>query len=234
MVRAMLEKLKEQVYRANLRLAAEGLVMQTWGNVSGVDRAGGHVVIKPSGVPYEEMKPEHMVVVSLATGKVAEGDLRPSSDTPTHRVLYQAFADIGGLVHAHSLYATAWAQARREIPCFGTTHADYFYGPVPCTRPLRAEEIADDYEANTGRVIAERFHSLDPRQMPAVLVAEHGPFAWGAGPDEAVSAAVTLEQVSRLATETLRVEPYPRPISQGLLDKHYLRKHGPEAYYGQK
>ncbi|MBN1942824.1 MAG: L-ribulose-5-phosphate 4-epimerase AraD [Phycisphaerae bacterium] len=228
-----MEELKEQVCRANLRLAAEGLVMQTWGNVSGVDRDGGFVVIKPSGVPYDEMKPEHMVVVSLETGEVAEGDLRPSSDTPTHRVLYRALAGVGGVVHAHSLYATAWAQSRREIPCLGTTHADFCFGPIPCTRQLKPEEIAEDYEANTGKVIAERFASLDLKHTPAVLVAEHGPFAWGAGPDEAVTAAVTLEQVARLASETLRIDPSPRPIPRELQEKHFLRKHGPDAYYGQ-
>jgi L-ribulose-5-phosphate 4-epimerase len=229
----MLEELKERVCRANLRLVAEGLVMQTWGNVSGVDRKGGFVVIKPSGVPYDEMKPQHMAVVSLETGETVEGDLRPSSDTPTHRELYRAFPGVGGVVHAHSLYAVAWAQAQREIPCFGTTHADFCHGPVPCTRPLKPEEIAEDYEANTGRVIAERFGTLDPKRIPAVLVAEHGPFAWGANPDQAVSSSVTLEQVARIASETLRIDPSVRPISRELLEKHFLRKHGPDAYYGQ-
>jgi L-ribulose-5-phosphate 4-epimerase len=230
----MLEELKDRVCQANLRLAAEGLVMQTWGNVSGVDRKGGFVVIKPSGVSYDEMTPECMVVVSLETGEVVEGDLNPSSDTPTHRELYRAFEGVGGIVHAHSLYATAWAQAQREIPCFGTTHADFCHGPVPCTRPLKPDEIAGDYETNTGKVIVERFASLDPKSIPAVLVAEHGPFAWGAGPDRAVTAAVTLEQVARIASETLRIDPSAGPISPELLNKHFLRKHGPDAYYGQR
>jgi len=221
------------VCRANLRLVAEGLVMQTWGNVSGVDREGGFFVIKPSGVPYDDMKPEQMVVVSLETGDVVEGDLRPSSDTPTHLELYRAFAEVGSVVHAHSLYATAWAQAQHEIPCFGTTHADFCHGPVPCTRPLKAAEIDEEYEANTGRVIVERFRSIHPRQTPAVLVAEHGPFAWGVDPDQAVLTAVTLEQVARIASETLRIDPAVEPISRDLMEKHFLRKHGPDAYYGQ-
>ena len=230
----MLKELKTQVCRANLKLAAEGLVIQTWGNVSGVDRAGGNMVIKPSGVPYDAMMPEQMVVISLQTGKVVEGDLRPSSDTPTHLELYRVFESIGGVVHTHSFYATAWAQARREIPPLGTTHADYFRGAVPCTRPLRPEEIQNDYEANTGKVIAERLGRLDPLETPGVLVANHGPFAWGLTPDEAVLHAVILEHLARLATETLRVEPYPRTISAILLNKHFTRKHGPDAYYGQK
>lgn len=230
----MLEELKDRVCRANLRLVTEGLVMQTWGNVSGLDRKGGFVVIKPSGVPYDEMSPSHMVVVSLETGAVVESDLNPSSDTPTHCELYRAFPDIGGAVHAHSLYATAWAQARREIPCLGTTHADFCHGPVPCTRPLRKEEIERDYEINTGKVIVERFASLDPQSISAVLVAEHGPFAWGASADEAVTSAVTLEQVARIASETLKIDPTAGPISRELLEKHYLRKHGPDAYYGQR
>ena len=229
----MLEELKEKVCQANLRLVAEGLVLQTWGNVSGVDRHGGFVVIKPSGVPYDEMSPEHMAVVSLETGEVVEGDLKPSSDTPTHRELYRAFPEIGAVVHAHSLCATAWAQARREIPCLGTTHADFCHGPVPCTRPLKPEEIEPDYEINTGKVIVERFRALDPKAIPAVLVAEHGPFAWGADPAKAVTAAVTLEQVAGIASETLKIDPSAGPISRELLDKHFLRKHGPDAYYGQ-
>lgn len=230
----MLEDLKKQVCEANLRLVAEGLVVQTFGNVSGVDRAGGNVVIKPSGVPYDEMKPKHMVVVSLKTGKVVEGDLRPSSDTPSHIELYRALKGIGGVVHTHSLYATAWAQSCRELPVLGTTHADYFYGPVPITRTLTAEEVHRDYEANTGKVIVERFASLDPLQMPAVLVAGHGPFVWGPSPDKAVENAVALEYIAHLASETLRIDPYPKPIPGELLDKHFLRKHGPDAYYGQK
>lgn len=230
----MLEQLKQQVCDANLQLVREGLVIQTFGNVSGVDRASGHLVIKPSGVSYDAMKPEHMVVVSLNTGKVVEGDLRPSSDTPTHLILYRAFKDIGAVVHTHSFHATAWAQARREIPALGTTHADYFYGPVPCTRLLTTKEIKSDYEANTGHAIAERFKKLDPLQMPAVLVANHAPFVWGKTLSDAVHNAVALEYCARLAGETLRLRPPSKPMPQALLDKHFLRKHGPRASYGQK
>jgi L-ribulose-5-phosphate 4-epimerase len=230
----MLKELKEQVCQANLQLAAEGLVIQTWGNVSGIDRAGGRVVIKPSGVAYDQMQARHMVVVSLEDGAVVEGDLRPSSDTPTHLELYRAWPGVGGVAHTHSLYATAWAQACREIVVLGTTHADYFHGPVPCTRTMTAQEIARDYEANTGKVIVERFAALDPLQMPGVLAASHGPFAWGADAAEAVHHAVVLEHVAHLASETVRLEPSPRPIAQALLDKHFLRKHGPGSYYGQK
>ena len=230
----MLKQLRKDVCRANLKLVAEGLVVQTWGNASGIDRRRGLVVIKPSGVPYEEMKPEQMVVVSLETGKVVGGGLKPSSDTPTHLVLYRAFPAIGGVVHTHSLYATAWAQACRAIPAYGTTHADYWHGEVPCTRPLTPKEIKTDYEANTGRVIVEAFRQLDPRQHPAVLVAGHGPFTWGADADEAVHQAAVLEFVAHLAAETLRVNPQARPLPRVLLDKHFLRKHGPGAYYGQK
>ncbi|MFW6061700.1 MAG: L-ribulose-5-phosphate 4-epimerase [Planctomycetota bacterium] len=230
----MLEELKQQVCEANLALVDEGLVIQTWGNVSGVDRDGGRMVIKPSGVSYDEMQPEQMVVVSLETGDVVEGDLRPSSDTPTHLELYRAFDAIGGVVHTHSKYATAWAQALREIPPLGTTHADYFYGPVPCTRLLREDEIAGHYEANTGRVIVERFEQMDPTQRPGVLVAAHGPLTWGASPAQAVECAVVLEHLAELALETLRINPAPPAFQPDLLDKHYLRKHGPGAYYGQQ
>jgi L-ribulose-5-phosphate 4-epimerase len=229
----MLESLKKEVCEANLRLVAEGLVVQTWGNVSGIDRRRGLMVIKPSGVAYGRMKPGHMVVVSLATGKVVEGALKPSSDTPTHLELYRTFSSIGGLVHTHSLYATAWAQARREIPALGTTHADYFHGPVPCTRPLRAAEIRGEYEVNTGRVIVERFARLDPVAFPGVLVASHGPFTWGGTPGAAVDSAVVLEFLARMASETLRIATGTREVPQVLLDKHFLRKHGPGAYYGQ-
>ncbi len=229
----MLEDLKRRVCDANLQLVDEGLVIQTWGNVSGVDRASGCAVIKPSGVPYSEMKPHHMVVVSL-DGTVVEGDLRPSSDTPTHVLLYRAFPEIGGVVHTHSLYATVWAQARRDIPALGTTHADYFYGPVPCTRLLTPAEITHDYEANTGAVIAERFAGVDPLHFPGVLVASHAPFAWGATVEKAVENAVVLEYMARLASETLRIAATVEPMQQELLDKHFLRKHGPGAYYGQK
>ena len=230
----MLEQLKQQVCEANLQLVREGLVIQTFGNVSGVDRTAGNIVIKPSGVSYHMMKPEHMVVVSLATGKVVEGKLRPSSDTPTHLVLYRAFPNIAGVVHTHSFYATAWAQARREIPALGTTHADFFYGPVPVTRLLTTKEIKQDYETNTGNVIIEWFRKLDPLQMPAVVVANHGPFAWGATLGKAVENAVALEYCARLASETLRLRPASKPMPAALLDKHFLRKHGAGAYYGQK
>ena len=230
----MLEKLKKQVFEANLDLVKEGLVIQTWGNASGIDRKRGLVVIKPSGVPYAVMKPKHMVVVSLETGRVVEGRFRPSSDTPTHRVLYRAFKEIGGIVHTHSLYATAWAQAGRGIPSYGTTQADYWYGNVPCTRLLTPKEIEGDYETNTGRVIVERFKSLEPAEHPAVLVASHGPFTWGGDPHDAVHNAVVLEFVARLASETLRINPKTQPMQTALLNKHFLRKHGPGAYYGQK
>ncbi len=230
----MLEALKKQVCEANLELVREGLVIQTFGNVSGVDRASGNLVIKPSGVDYAVMKPAHMVVVTLATGLVVEGKLRPSSDTPTHLELYRAFPKVGGVVHTHSFFATAWAQARREIPALGTTHADYFYGPVPVTRLLTPREIQHDYETNTGHVIVERFEKIDPLQVPAVVVANHGPFAWGATLGDAVHNAVALEYCARLASETLRLQPASKAMPAALLDKHFLRKHGTRAYYGQK
>ena len=232
----MLEKLKSEVCRANLDLVAEGLVIQTWGNASAVDRGQGLMVIKPSGVPYSEMKPKHMVVVSLADGKVVEGNLKPSSDTPTHLVLYRSFKGIGGVVHTHSLYATAWAQACKPLLAYGTTQADYWYGDVPCTRKLTAAEIKNDYEANTGGVIVEAFKKLklDPLHHPAVLVASHGPFTWGKDIDAAVHNASVLEYIARLNSETLRINPKIKPMQSVLLDKHFLRKHGPGAYYGQK
>ncbi len=208
--------------------------MQTFGNVSGIDRERSLVVIKPSGVSYEGMKPEQMVVVSLVTGLVVEGDLKPSSDTPTHLVLYRAFKSIGGIVHTHSLHATAWAQARREIPPLGTTHADSFPGPVPCTRLMTTAEIRRDYEINTGPVIVERFARLDPARVPAVLVANHGPFAWGADSRDAVHNAAILEFLARLAAQTLQINPKARPVQLALLQKHFSRKHGAGAYYGQK
>ena len=231
----MLEQLKAEVCRANLELVRKGLVIETWGNASGVDRARGLMVIKPSGVPYDGMMPKHMVVVSLATGKVVDGNLKPSSDTDTHLALYRAFPKIGGVVHTHSLYATAWAQARRGLPSYGTTQADYWYGDVPCTRLLTPSEINDDYEANTGRLIVETFRKLkfDPMQHPAVLVASHGPFTWGKDVTEAVHNAGVLEFVARLASETLRINPKLRPMQSVLLAKHFLRKHGPNATYGQ-
>lgn len=230
----MLEQLKAEVCKANLDLVAEGLVIQTWGNASGIDRARGLVAIKPSGVSYEGMKPEHMVIVSLADGKVVEGNLKPSSDTPTHLELYRAFKEIGGVVHTHSLYATAWAQAKRKIPSYGTTQADYWYGEVPCTRQMTPREIKSDYEKNTGTVIIETFKKLNPLEHPAVLVASHGPFTWGKTPADAVHNASVLEFVARLASETLRINPKTKPMQPVLLDKHFLRKHGAKAYYGQK
>ena len=229
----MLEQLKRRVCRANLDLVKEGLVIHTWGNASGIDRRRGLVVIKPSGVPYECMRPSHQVVLSLETGKVIEGRLKPSSDAPTHLVLYRAFPHVGGVVHTHSLYATAWAQAKRSIPAYGTTQADYWYGPVPCTRLLTPKEIQEDYEANTGHVIVEAFKKLDPVQHPGVLVASHGPFTWGRDVHEAVRNAAILEVIARLNSETLRLNPSVKPMPSVLLDKHFLRKHGPQAYYGQ-
>jgi L-ribulose-5-phosphate 4-epimerase len=229
----MLENLKKQVCQANLDLVREGLVVQTWGNVSGINRTKGLVVIKPSGVPYAIMKAQHMVVVELKSGRVVEGKLKPSSDTPTHLVLYRAFDQVGGLVHTHSLYATAWAQTCRAVPALGTTHADYFHGPIPCTRPLRPREIQSDYEANTGHVIVETFAGRDPMHCPAVLVASHGPFAWGKSVTDAVHNAAVLDHVVRLAAETVRIFPSIRPMQRVLLGKHFFRKHGPGAYYGQ-
>lgn len=230
----MLAKLKAQVCEANLALVRAGLVIETFGNVSGIDREEGLVVIKPSGVPYDRMRPDHMVVVSLATGERVEGRLHPSSDTRTHLVLYRAFPAIGGIVHTHSLHATAWAQAQREIPALGTTHADYWYGPIPCTRPLTTGEIQGDYETNTGQVIVERFQSLHPSHCPGVLVGRHGPFAWGEDAADAVHHAILLEYIAQLARETVALNPRVRPLPQALLDRHFLRKHGPGAYYGQK
>jgi L-ribulose-5-phosphate 4-epimerase len=229
----MLEDLKAEVCRANRELAAAGLVCLTWGNVSGIDRAAEVVAIKPSGAGYAELSPDQIVLVDLA-GKRVEGDLNPSSDTPTHVLLYRAFPDIGGITHTHSSHATAWAQACRPIPCFGTTHADQFYGEVPLTRCMRHEEVASDYEANTGAVIVERYADLDPVQNPAVLVANNGPFVWGSSASKSVENAVALEEVARTALLTLELSPDLGPIPQYLLDKHFLRKHGPGAYYGQE
>jgi L-ribulose-5-phosphate 4-epimerase len=229
----MLESLKKAVCQANLDLVEEGLVVQTWGNASGLDRARGLMVIKPSGVAYAVLKPAQMVVVALASGKVVEGKLKPSSDTDTHLELYRAFAGIGGIVHTHSLHATAWAQTGQPIPALGTTHADYFHGEVPCTRPLTPKEIKADYEANTGRIIVERFKDLAALHHPAVLVAHHGPFTWGPDVAAAVHNAVVLEFVARLAGETLRVRPGAPALPDALRDKHFFRKHGPSASYGQ-
>ena len=229
----MLEQLKRDVCQANLDLLKAGLVIQTWGNASGIDRRRGLVVIKPSGVPYDGMMPKHMVVVSLQNGKVVEGRLKPSSDTATHLVLYRAFPSIGGIVHTHSLYATAWAQAKKGLPAYGTTQADYWHGEVPCTRRLTTAELQSDYEANTGHIIVERFKQLDPSEHPAVLVASHGPFAWGKNVADAVHNADVLEFIARLASETLRLNPKVNPMPPALLDKHFLRKHGAHATYGQ-
>jgi L-ribulose-5-phosphate 4-epimerase len=230
----MLEELKQQVCAANLKLVAVGLVTQTWGNASGIDRAKNLVVIKPSGVPYDGMKPQHMVVVSLSDGKIVDGYLKPSSDTPTHLELYRAFKNVGGIAHTHSLYATAWAQAQKKIPSYGTTQADYWHGEVPCTRAMTSAEIKNDYEKSTGKVIIETFKKLNPLEHPAVLVASHGPFTWGKNVDEAVHNAEVLEFVARLASETLRINPKTKPMPSALLEKHFLRKHGSKAYYGQK
>jgi L-ribulose-5-phosphate 4-epimerase len=225
--------LRQQVCEANLQLVREGLVIQTWGNVSGLDRSSGLVVIKPSGVPYTKMKPEHMVVVELESGKVIEGKLKPSSDTATHLVLYRAFERIGGIVHTHSLYATSWAQTCQPIPPLGTTHADYFLGPIPCTRRLMEKEIDSEYEVNTGHVIVETFQQRDPLSCPSVLVANHGPFSWGKTVEQAVHNAIVLEHVTRMASESLRLSPSSKPMQRILMNKHFFRKHGPTAYYGQ-
>jgi L-ribulose-5-phosphate 4-epimerase len=229
----MLDSLKKSVLEANLELPEHGLVVYTWGNVSGIDRKEGLVVIKASGVRYEDMTLEHMVVLDL-DGNIVEGKFRPSSDTPTHLVLYKAFAGIGGIVHTHSTWATTWAQAQMGIPCFGTTHADYFYGEIPCTRPMKSEEIKGEYEAQTGNVIVEAFEDRDPLYVPGVLVASHGPFTWGKDPAEAVHNSVVLEQIARSAYATRTLNSVIGSVPDALLDKHFLRKHGKNAYYGQK
>ncbi len=227
--------LKKRVWEANMRLPALDLVIFTWGNVSEADRGENVMAIKPSGVDYEELHPEDIVIVSLETGDVVEGLLRPSSDTATHLELYRAFPEIGGIVHTHSRNAVSWAQAGRALPAYGTTHADYFYGDVPCTRKLTDEEMAKDYEKNTGLVIAETFKEkeIDPEAVPAVLVAGHGPFSWGKDAAEAVYHAKVLEECAAMAMQTEEINPDVKRIEQGLLDKHYMRKHGPGAYYGQ-
>ena len=232
----MLEELKKQVCEANLLLPKHGLVTFTWGNVSGVDREQGLMVIKPSGVEYDGMKPEDMVVVSLKTGERVEGKYKPSSDTDTHVALYNAFPALGGIVHTHSRWATSFAQAGKGIPPMGTTQGDYFYGEIPCTRKMTPEEIAGKYELETGNVIVETFRSrgLDPVQIPAVLVHSHGPFTWGKDAAQAVYHAVVLEEVARMAILTLTIDPDAQPAPQHVLDKHFMRKHGPNAYYGQK
>lgn len=229
-----MEHLRIAVYEANLALVKEGLVVHTWGNASAVDRERGVVIIKPSGVPYAELRPENMSVVELASGRMVEGTLKPSSDTPTHLALYRAFAGIGGVVHTHSLHATAWAQANQSIPALGTTHADYFHGPVPCSRLLTETEIQGDYEADTGKVIIETFAGREPLSCPAVLVGSHGPFTWGKTVEKAVENASVLEYVARLASEALRIFPSAGPMQRVLMEKHFFRKHGPGAYYGQE
>lgn len=231
----MIEELKKQVYEANMLLPRYGLVTFTWGNVSGIDREDGLFVIKPSGVEYDQLSPEDMVVVDLA-GNVVEGRYRPSSDTETHRVLYQRFPKIGGIVHTHSCWATSWAQAGRGIPCYGTTHADYFYGEIPCVRNLTAEEIDAGYEYHTGVVIADSFEALgkDYAAVPGCLCKNHGPFTWGTDAKNAVHNAVVVEEVARMAAHCERINPEVLPAPQALQDKHYYRKHGANAYYGQK
>nr|WP_304578452.1 L-ribulose-5-phosphate 4-epimerase [uncultured Acetatifactor sp.] len=231
----MLEELKKIVCEANLELPKHGLVTFTWGNVSAIDRESGLFVIKPSGVEYDKLMPDDMVVVDLDCRKV-EGRYNPSSDTATHAELYRAFPEIGGIVHTHSSYATSWAQAGRSIPCYGTTHADYIYGEVPCVRCLNAEEIAEDYERNTGRLIVSEFLRMckDPVSVPAVLCKNHGPFSWGTDAMDAVHNAVVLEEVAKMAYRTESINHHVQPAPQELMDKHYYRKHGANAYYGQK
>ncbi|HEY1754200.1 MAG TPA: L-ribulose-5-phosphate 4-epimerase [Bryobacteraceae bacterium] len=229
----ILQTLREQVLEANLEVVRRGLVLYTFGNASGIDRAQGIVAIKPSGVPYEKMRASDIVLVDLE-GRPVQGALRPSSDLPTHLVLYRAFNAIGGIVHTHSRAATSWAQARREIPCLGTTHADYFHGPVPVTSELSSDEIGVDYETNTGSLIVRQFQNVDPLHTPAVLVAGHAPFCWGATPGDAAHIAVILEEVAAMALNALSINPQAGAISRDLHDKHFFRKHGPGAYYGQK
>ena len=232
----MLEALKRDVYEANLLLPKHNLVVFTWGNVSGIDRARGLMVIKPSGVEYDDMTPDDMVVVELETGKKVEGKLNPSSDTPTHLVLYRAFPAVGGVVHTHSRWATIYAQAGREIPALGTTHGDYFYGAIPCTRKMTPAEIGGapgHYETETGNVLVETMHGVDPMAVPAALVHSHGPFVWGTSPLNAVHNAVVLEELAFMAWHAQQLVPGLPPMQPELLDKHYLRKHGKDAYYGQ-
>ena len=229
----MYEEFRKAVCDANIELQKQQLVICSWGNVSGIDRSAGIVAIKPSGLAYDELTPDKIVLLDL-DGNIVEGELNPSSDTPTHLELYRNFEAIGGVCHTHSTVATMWAQSCKEIPCFGTTHADYFYGSVPVTEVMKQGEIQSDYELNTGKVIVRRFANLDPMEIPAVLVANHGPFTWGKNPAEAVEAMVVLEQVATTALGTITINPRQGPISKALLDKHYLRKHGKNAYYGQQ
>ncbi len=230
----MLKELKEQVYEANMLLPKHNLVTFTWGNVSGIDRSSGMIVIKPSGVDYDKLSPEDMVVVELESGKRVEGSLNPSSDTPTHLALYRAFGNIGGVVHTHSRWATVFSQSGRGIPPLGTTHADYFYGEIPCTRRMTPEEIGGEYERETGNVIIKTFEGRSPDDIPAVLVHSHGPFAWGTDPHNAVHNAVVLEELAFMAWHNLIMQPDISPMQRELMDRHYLRKHGADAYYGQK
>lgn len=229
----MLEALKQKVLEANLALPKHDLATFTWGNVSGINRDLGLIVIKPSGIAYNELKLEDMVVVDL-NGNVVEGDLKPSSDTPTHLFLYQNFSEIGGIVHTHAPFSTSWAQAGKSIPALGTTHADYFYGTIPCTREMRKEEINGAYEQETGKVIVETFLDVNPYEVPSVLVHSHAPFSWGKDPEEAVHNAVVLEKVAEMALQTYQLNNAITSMDQQLLDKHYLRKHGESAYYGQR
>jgi L-ribulose-5-phosphate 4-epimerase len=229
----MLDQLKEDVLKANAELARLGLVTLTWGNVSGLDRSKKYMVIKPSGVPYEALAPEDMIVVDL-DGRLVDGQLRPSSDTPTHVELYRAFPAIGGIVHTHSVYATMFAQACREIPCLGTTHADHFNGPIPVTRFLNEKEVREGYERATGRIIVERFAGLDPSDTPGVLVAGHAPFVWGKSAQDAVQNSLILERIAQMAFGSLNLNPGIPPLPSHIQEKHYQRKHGPHAYYGQK
>ena len=229
----MLDKLREDVCKANLQLPKYELVTFTWGNVSGIDREKGLIVIKPSGVDYERLEPKHMVILDLE-GNVVEGDLNPSTDTPTHIALYNAYPELGGVVHTHSPYAVAWAQAGMDIPCKGTTHADYFYGPIPCTRNLTAEEVDEAYEKNTGKVIIEAFEGKNPMYVPGVICRNHGPFSWGKDCFQAVYHAKVLEEVAKMALFTRQIDPAAPDAPQWIMDKHFERKHGPNAYYGQK
>ena len=228
----MLEGLKQQVYEANMMLVKHGLVTFTWGNVSGIDREKGLFVIKPSGVDYDKLSANDMVVIDM-NGNVVEGKLNPSTDTPTHLRLYKEFKDIGGVCHTHSTYAVAWAQAGKDIPCFGTTHADYFYGSIPCARALTEQEIKEDYEGNTGKAIVESFKNRSPVYVPGAVCKHHGPFTWGRDAAQAVYHAVVLEEVAKMSLLTLQVNPSAAPVPSALQNKHFLRKHGPNAYYGQ-
>lgn len=228
-----LKTLREEVLQSNLELVRRGLVLFTFGNASGISRQDGLVAIKPSGVDYDTMKPEDLVVVDL-DGKIVEGNLRPSSDLPTHLILYKSFPTIGGVAHTHSRAATSWAQAQRPIPCFGTTHADYFHGPVPVTKPLTPREIRDDYELNTGLAIVRTIGKQDPLHVPGVLVAGHAPFCWGKTPADAAHNAVLVEEIANMALHTITANPKARPLPKALHEKHFFRKHGPTAYYGQK